>query len=89
MWFSDGKDIPLALSSEKMKKIKKKFFQKIWPPLGPKGYPISGPPDRISKNPSIVTRDIPFEGPMQNFIQFGPVVSSSAGIGTKIWLRIL
>ena len=67
-----------------MKKIEKKIFKKSGPPWGPRGTP-----DQISKNPSIVTRDIPFEGPMQNFIQFGPVDPSIEGIGTKKLLRIL
>ncbi len=68
--------------------MKKKFSENLAPP-GPQGYPISGPPGRISKNPSIVTQDIPFEGPMQNFIQFGSVDPSIEGLGTKKLLRIL
>ena len=67
----------------------KQIFKIFGPPLGPQGYPITGPLDRISKNPSIVTRVIPFEGPMQNFIQFGLVDPSIEGLGTKNWLRIL
>ena len=48
-----------------------------------RGYPISGPIDRISKNPSVITRVIPLGGPMQNFIQFGPVDPQIEGVGTK------
>ena len=58
-------------------------------PLGLPRYPTSGPLDRISKNPSIKPRVTPLGWPMQNFGQFGPVVSSIEGLRTKKWLRIL
>ena len=74
---------------EKIKKIEEKFSKFLAPLPAPRGYPISGPIVRISKNPSVITRVIPLGGPMQNFIQFGPVVPSIEGLGKKKLLRIL
>ena len=47
------------------------------------GCPISGPPEQISKNPSAIPCRISFEAIMQKFMQFGPVVYSGEGLGTK------
>ena len=82
-------DLQITIPVQKNEKNRKKFFQNFWPPLGLPGYPTSGPPDRISKNPSIKPRVTPLGWPMQNFGQFGPVVSSIEGLRTKKWLRIL
>ena len=72
-----------------MKNSEKNFFKIFGPLPGPLGYPISGPPDRIFKNPSIKPRVIPIGGPMPNLSQFGPVVPSGEMCGTKKWLNIL
>ena len=82
-------DLQITIPVQKNEKNQKKFFQNFWPPLGLPGYPTSGPPDRISKKPSIKPRVTPLGWPMQNFGQFGPVVSSIEGLRTKKWLRIL
>ena len=66
-----------------MKKSRQKNFKIFGPPLGLPRYPTSGSPDRISKKPSIKPRVTRLGWPMQNFGQFGPVVSSIEGLRTK------
>ena len=43
----------------KNEKNEKKISKFLAPSPGPQGYPISGPPDRNSKNPSAIPRRIP------------------------------
>ena len=45
-------------------------------PWRPEGYPISRPPDRISKNLSTIPCRTPYKGIMQSFKYFSQVVSS-------------
>ena len=82
-------DLEITITVEKKDKIGKKFFKNVSLSLGLHGYTISGPLDRIFKNPSTIHQVNPLGGPMQNFIQFGPVVSSIECLGTKMLLRIL
>ena len=81
--FTSDLDLLKAIPVEKNKKIEKKNFKNFSPLTAPRGYPISGPIDQISKNPSVIPRVIPLGGPMQNFIQFGPVDPQIEGVGTK------
>ena len=66
-------------NEKKMKKMKKKF-QNFLAWGGPQGYPISGPPDQISKNRPVIHLRIIKEGFMQNFIKIGPVVCPIEGL---------
>ena len=76
-------DLEITITVEKKKKIGKNFFKNVGLSLGVHGYPISGPLDRIFKNPSTIHQVNPLGCPTQNFIQFGPVVSSFESLSKK------